>query len=263
MSALDQAFIRAYSPGSTAEATADDPDGEADGRDSGFRPLLQVDGCVWPTVLTRMDAAAGEALDRIVDRVIVGMARGRKVVGFQGCRRGDGCTTLLLATGRRLARRGLRVLLVDADAEHPRLARRLGLAPQLGWEAVLDGRMPLEEVAIESLEDGLGILPLCEPTVGPDEESPGEARDGQDVLQTLREGYDLVLIDLGRPTPSAQGTAGLAERLRSSVDAVLLVQNVRGTSSLELNESCDRLRAAGMAHVAVLENFVQAGDAGN
>lgn len=262
MSALDQAFIRAYSPGSPAAATADDPEGEADDRDSGFRPLLQVDGCVWPTVLTRMDVAAGEALDRVVDRVIVGLARGRKVVGFQGCRRGDGCTTLLLATGRRLARRGLRVLLVDADAEHPRLARRLGLAPQLGWEAVLDGRMPLEEVAIESLEDGLAILPLREPAVGSDEESPGEGPAPQEVLQTLREGYDLVLIDLGRPARSAGGTAGLAESLSSSIDAVMVVQNVRGTSSLELNETCDQLRAAGMADVAVVENFVQAGDAG-
>jgi Mrp family chromosome partitioning ATPase len=266
MSALDQAFIKAYMPpegspagaglSAVAEARAAEAKSEAADSDSGFRPLLQVDGCVWPTVVVRMEAAAGEQVDRVVDRLIVGLTRGRKVVGFQGCRRGDGCTTLLLAAGRRLAARGLKVILVDADLDHPRLARRLGLAPEVGWEMLLTGHVPLAEVAIESLQDRLAILPLGESPAARDD-ATGAGPDSTQTMAVLREAYDLVLIDLGRPFKGAADGLGLLEAAGARIDTVVLAQNVRSTSSLEVAETWERLRAAGVTDVAVIENFVE------
>jgi len=220
-----------------------------------FRPAFQVDAFIWPTSVTKMGEAAGQCLDPVVDRLVVGSAKGRKVVAFEGCRRGDGCTTVLLAVARRLAERRLRVVLVDADFDHPRLARRLGLAPEAGWEAVLAGRLPLAETVIESVEDRLAILPLGEPPAGEDH-AIDERPQPKATMDVLREAYDLILVDVGRHTKRSRIDLRLSEGPERWLDAVLLVQNVRGTPETEIAESWQRLRAAGIVDVAVVENFV-------
>jgi Mrp family chromosome partitioning ATPase len=202
-----------------------------------------------------MGELAGHCLEPIVDRLIVGSAKGRKVVGFEGCRRGDGCTTVLLAVARRLAERGLRVVMVDADLDHPRLARRLGLAPETGWEAVLAGRLPPAETAVESVEDRLAILPLGEPPAGK-HHAIDHHPDPKATMDLLRGAYDLILVDLGRPSKRRSVDLGLSGSAPRWLDAVMLVQNVRGTPESEIAESCGRLHAAGIAEVALVENFV-------
>lgn len=245
----------------SAEKRIAEPSDRADRRERaakgavGFRPAFQVDAFIWPTSVTKMGEVAGHCLEPVVDRLIVGSAKGRKVVGFEGCRRGDGCTTVLLAVARRLAERGLRVVLVDADFDHPRLARRLGLAPETGWEAVLAGRLPPAETAIESVEDRLAILPLGEPPSGKDY-AVNEHPDPKATTDALRGAYDLILVDLGRPIKRSRVDLGLSEGGGRWLDAVMLVQNVRGTPESEIAESWGRLHAAGIAEVALVENFV-------
>ncbi len=220
-----------------------------------FRPALQVDGFAWPTSVTKLTTMAGTSLDPMVDRLIVGLARGRKVVALEGCHRGDGCTTILLAAGRRLAERGLKVILIDADFDHPRLARRLGLAPEYGWEESLAGRLPLAEVVIESVQDHLTILPLCEPPAGEDYRIKGRPNAAA-TLEVLRGAYDLILVDAGRPAKRSRIDLGLSERPAAWIDAVVLVQNVRSTPPGEIAEIWQRLQTAGVEEVAVVENFV-------
>jgi hypothetical protein len=125
----------------------EDAHAPCDGR--GFEPLLQVDGFVWPSGCTRLSTSSGGQIDQLADALTGGLDRGQRVLAVSACHRADGCTTLLLCVAQSLARRGLKIALVDADTDNPLLAQRLGLVPEAGWEAVLAGRLPLGEVTIE------------------------------------------------------------------------------------------------------------------
>ena len=222
-------------------ATADEAAGVA-GEDE-LRPLLEVDTFAWSRVSTKLSLAAGVQLDRLADALAARIAEGRKVVGLAGCRRRQGCTTLLLCAARRLAARGLKVVMVDADFDHPKLARRLGLLPEAGWEEVLAGGLPLAEVLIESLEDRVALLPLPGPL-----STESGLPDPAASLDLLRRHYDLVLVDLGE--------VGAEAAARNWIDAVVLVHDVRSTPRAELVRATRRLQAAGQVELGVAENFV-------
>lgn len=219
-----------------------------------MRPSFQVDGFAWPSGCARLGVEAGDPLERVADELTAGLTRGQSVVAMSGCRRGEGCTTLLLGIARRLARTGLKVAVVDADFDRPELARQLGLLPEAGWEEVLAGRLPLAEALIESIQDGIVVLPLCGPV--PDArylptDHPGPARS----IAALRRQYDLVLIDLGAMPGEAGGGAWPAEPDVRWVDAVVLVHNVRSTPAAELERARRWFGAAGVVEAGVVENF--------
>ena len=150
---------------------------------------------------------------------------------------------MLLCAARRLAARGLKVVMVDADFDHPKLARRLGLLPEAGWEEVLAGGLPLAEVLIESLEDRVALLPLPGPL-----STESGLPDPAASLDLLRRHYDLVLVDLGE--------VGAEAAARNWIDAVVLVHDVRSTPRAELVRATRRLQAAGQVELGVAENFV-------
>jgi Mrp family chromosome partitioning ATPase len=217
-----------------------------------FRPAWQVESFAWPTTTQRLWREAGDEVDRLADHLLQGRTRGHKVVGVAGCQRGEGCTTTLLAVAWRLAERGLAVALVDADFDQPRLAAALGLTPEMGWEDVFDGKLPLREVAIESQRDGMMLVPLRDAESALSD-SPGDpAAD----LKCLRAHADLVLVDLAE----FPGGSTRARRLRAAavqaVDAAVLVHNVRRGSSAGLDQSIARISAAGIHLAGVAENFV-------
>jgi len=224
------------------------------GEKAAFRPSFQVERFAWQSSCTELSTVAGEPLDRLADAIGEGLLPDRKVVAFGGCRRGEGCTTLLLGAAQRLAQRGLKVAVVDADFDHPQLARRLGLLPEAGWEEVLAGRLPLGEALIDSVQDGITVLPLCgpipeQPYLPPDHPEPVGS------IEVLRRHYDLVLIDLGARVAGAETSGPLAEPDARWIDAVVLVHNIRGTPPAELTQARQRLQAAGIVEAGVVENF--------
>jgi Mrp family chromosome partitioning ATPase len=241
-----------------------------------FRPMLEVDRFAWPAVVSRLDTGVGGPLEPLIEALTRGVRQGWKAIAVAGCQRGDGCTTVAMAAARQLARQGLRVVLADADFQDPRLSKRLGLAPQSGWEEVLGGRLPLGEVAIESVLDRLVLLPVCRPLTGIEkgvrtifqEESPMATSpncrenssdpffDAAAALGVLRERYDLILLDLGRLYKRSKTAIGPFDSAGGWIDAAVLVHNVRATSQTELAQAHERLRAAGIAEVLTVENFV-------
>ena len=214
-----------------------------------FRPAFQVEQFAWSSGATRLSRAAGIQLDRLADGLANGLPEGRRVVALAGSRRGEGCTTLLLCAARRLAERGMRVAMVDADFDNPALGRRLGLLPEAGWDDVLSGRLPLGEAVIESTHDHLAVLPLRAPQNAESPRSPN-APEPAAALTLLRQHYDLVLVDLGHFDAAA---AAFHPR---TIDAVVLVQHVRTTSPQEIQETRGRLAQAGLAEIGIAENFV-------
>lgn len=218
-----------------------------------YQPLLQVDRFAWPDGCRRLWADAQPQLEELADGVSAGLTFGRKVIALCGCRRGDGCTTLLLGAAERLASRGLRVVAVDADFEQPLLARRLGLMPEFGWQDVLCGLLPLQEALIESLEDRLVVLPLRGQETASTDPAGCDAAGGIDAL---REQYDAILVDLGRFSP-AGGLAGeVLHSVGRWVDQAVIVRDARDSTTSNLERLSDRLRKAGVAEAGVVDNFV-------
>jgi len=252
MTALDQAFIRAYGQdGAEAPAAISAPPAAQDNPPTAerpFRPMLQVDDFCWPGICRQLEEAAGNELDRLADAAIEIAGRGQKVLAIAGCRRGEGTTALVLALARRLVERRRKVVLADANLANPRLAPRLAVQPQHGWEEVIAGRMPLEEVIVESVLSGLGLLPVCGTSARPDLSDDEKSRMA-DSLGLLASHYDLVLVDAASAADPATLPRGL--------DALLLVHNMRTTTPQRLAETERRLSQAGMPPRGIIQNFVQ------
>jgi len=221
-----------------------------------FRPMLQVERFVWPDICSRLEETAAEALGRVADGVATAAAAGRKVVALCGCRRGEGATTMLLCAARRLARPGRKVVVVDADLANPRIARRMSLVPDFGWEEVLRGTQPLEEAVIECSSKPLAVLPVCNPVKGDRSSEECDARLAQD-LRTLAEHYDLVLVDWG-PLDDLESIDRPRQcRIGERLDAVALVHNARLTEPSRLAALRHCLAATGIAELGVIENFLR------
>lgn len=278
MTALDQAFIKAYTPGTVLADTRPEPATnpseamrnhvseipqatppeapEMPSTTAGdrFQPAYQVDQFAWSPTAGKLSLSAGIQLDRLADGLAAGLPEGRNVIGLGACGQGEGCTTLLLCAARRLAQHGLNVLLVDADFDHPCLARRLGLMPEAGWEDALAGRVPLTEAIVESIQDRLSILPTRSLSAEQDY-STGTTVDPAASLALLRKHYDLILVDLGELNAGLPAGQPL-ETAAGWLDAVVLVHNVRSTPQAELMQTRTRLQMAGIAEAGIAENFV-------
>jgi Mrp family chromosome partitioning ATPase len=222
-------------------------------------PAQRVDHFTWPKVCRRLIARAAVELDRLADALAAASASGQKVLAIAGYRPGEGATTLLLCAARRLSERGIKTALVDADLARPRLARRLGAQPRLGWdETTAEEESAWAQALGEATANNLALLPVREPS------SPGggpvrnPSRLGGSV-KTLRNRYDLVLVDLG-PLEDAGLAAGTPTwAMPGTIDAIVLTHDERITSEAQLLEVHERLAALGIAVVGIVENFVAEG----
>jgi Mrp family chromosome partitioning ATPase len=257
---LDEASTGGES-GHTDPITHADPLPEGDGdqlgpsrtngettNETAWRPLLQVDRVVWPNIHGRLQSTA--AVQEMADGLMSICASGSKVLGLASCARGEGVTTLLVAAARKLLGQGRKVVLVDAHWSNPQLAQSLSLLPQIGWEETLCGGLPLEEVVIESLADGLAVLPVRGPSAGAI--AKGQIAASFDIL--ARE-FDVVLVDLG-PLAQVEDEDCLSQSVAARMDAVVLVQNVRLTTPSRLAEARGRLAASNLRCAGTIQNFV-------
>ena len=117
---------------------------------------------------------------------------------------GDGKTTVARHLASAAARMGSRVLLLEADLRHPKLAQQLDLRSGPGVSDVLAGKVSLSEatqriyVNLQSTDDsGKGVLhvAVAGAEVPP---NPGELMEShamEVLLETTRSSYDLVVID--------------------------------------------------------------------
>jgi len=220
-----------------------------------FRPMLEVDGYLWPKNVGKLASPSHKAMGQLFEAVRERIRRGQKAIGLRGCRPGDGCSTLLLAVARRLAAQGLRVVMVDADFRHPSLARRLGLSPTVGWEEAAPGRLALADVVVESLRDGVCLAPWCANAATGIETPAAKPAQAVQCVDELRRHYDAVLVDLGSDASQAD-LPELKDAVQSRLDAILVVRRPGEVSTSELKAVCRRLGASGNAELAVVENFV-------
>jgi receptor protein-tyrosine kinase len=199
---------------------------------------------------------AAVEFDRLADALVNAKTKGQQVFAIGGCRPGEGATTLLLCAARRLAERGIKSVLVDADLTRPRLAKRLGVQPQFGWdESSEEEERSFDQAIVESAANNLALLPIREPSA--DGHRPtGDVACLGPCLDILRQHYDMVLVDLGPLNNSGPIREALARSNSKKIDAVLLVHNRQVTPEEELTEVERQLSAAGIPVAGVIENFV-------
>ncbi|MEN6452089.1 MAG: hypothetical protein ABFC96_16485 [Thermoguttaceae bacterium] len=220
-----------------------------------FKPAWQVDRFTWPKVCRRLMARAEDEWDRLCEALLAAGSRGQKVLAIAGCHRGEGATTLLLCAASRLAERGIKTALVDADVNRPRLAKRLGIQPQLGWDDAGDPHGDgLGRAMVECATGGLAVLPLCDPAP----QGGRKSLDGAQLaacVESLRSHYEMILVDLGPLDGDAWVGGTPAWAAPGAIDALLLACNRRLTPDEELSETSHRLRTAGVPVAGVIENF--------
>jgi Mrp family chromosome partitioning ATPase len=222
--------------------------------DEAFRAFLEIDRAAWPEACGELLDRAGRDWDRFTEQLIERMGQGEKCIALAGSAHGDGNTTISLALARHVAARGLRPLVVDADPENPELARSCGVSVQTGWDDVVVSGLSAGEALIMAVEDGVTLLPWRGRDVSMAELAANE-RVGE-VFGTLREHYDLVLLDAMPLVARAMiaDFAALAGAIR--LDAVYLIHNVRTMSREQLSALCAKIRESGLPLAGVIENFV-------
>ena len=216
---------------------------------------LEVDHFLWPAICTRIAEAAGSELEQVADGIAALTSPQGRIVAVGGCRRGDGATTVLLCAAARLAERNLNVLVVDADLDEAQLSRRLGVVAEHGWEEVLAGRLTLADVIVQSsTEERVAVLPLRDPTAY----TLATLERLAEHLDAVRKTYDVVLVNLGPWDDSRTTGHLLTHGIGRRLDLFILVHDLRNTTEDHCDEVCAELSVAGVAQVAVTENFAQA-----
>lgn len=201
----------------------------------------------WPGLTESLHEAAAMDLRRLT-----AFGKLRTIVTVS-CRRGDGGTTMTLLAARQLSSQGARVVLVDADLHQPALADRIGVAVEVDWQWAWREKLPLEEALIESLADGMALLPLRK-TASADARQAIPALNH--IVTELAQRYDVVCID-GGPLAAQSGEA--AWQLGSvSLDLACVVHDARRGQADEAERVAQQVERAGVHTSIIVDNFVRA-----
>ncbi len=213
-------------------------------------------GFTLPETCTRLLTAASEQVDRLCDALSAARLQGRQIIAFAAYRRHEGTTTVLLCAAQRLAERGLRIAIVEADPTAGRLAKTLAVEPGYGWDAVLAGQASLETVLLRSPCKRLSLLPWSGEQAAVLDGLPDSSMVC-DHLTKLAAEHHIVLLD--GASLEAQGTTGgfLVRCVGKRLDGLVLVHNPNFTSRERIAEVQRRLAAAGVFHIGVVQNLAR------
>jgi succinoglycan biosynthesis transport protein ExoP len=172
-----------------------------------------------------------------------------KTLLFTSSTQGEGKTLTALNTAVMFTQMGARVLMIDADLRHSSCHKVLGATNALGLTEVLTGQRELQEM----------IRPLATPplfllTSGSRPPNPVALLGSKkmlDILASLREHYDYILIDSPPVMPVAD-----AVLLSAMVDGVVLVVNSQETPNYIVRETRARLTYARANVLGVVLNQV-------
>jgi Mrp family chromosome partitioning ATPase len=219
-----------------------------------FRPAHEMERIAWPAVCDKLVSRARSKWTAFIDGIVERVGQGKKCIAITSAHRSEGRTSVCLATARELAATGLRPVVVDVDVENPGLARACALSIEIGWDVLAKSDLPLGEVLIESIADGLTLMPWRGPAVSL-ADLAGNLRIAT-AFGLLSQQYDVVLLDtmpLGDPRSIADfARFGKAIHL----DAAYVVQDIRWTLEEQLVACCTSLREAGVRVEGIIENYV-------
>ncbi len=162
-------------------------------------------------------SSSAESYRKLMTNLMYSASRpGLRVVVVTSASAGEGKTTTVSNLAVAFAQQGRRVVLIDADLRRARVHDVFGLGLEPGLTDLLVGNATLEQAVRPSGIAGLSIIPGGTLPPNPLEFLGGERM--ADLLATLRERHDVVLID----TPPVLVTADAA-LMGVQADGVVLV----------------------------------------
>ena len=157
-----------------------------------------------------------------------------KILAVSSTRAGEGKTTTSIAIASIFARRGDRVVVIDGDLRRPSLHRRLDLDNSTGFSNLLSGDSA-ESISVNSFpEAGIDVI-----TSGPMPPNPADLLAStrlSEVLQTLREQYDRVIVD----APPVLGLVD-APLIAGASEGVIFVVEAGGPRLGPVRRACERI----------------------
>lgn len=214
-----------------------------------MKPVWEVDRFRWPSLADRLLKEEEDYFGHAGQKLMEASQQGLKTLAVTASAAGEGCTTLAICLARAAAKTGARVALLDADLQNRQLATGLGLELSHGWLDVISGQIPWCEAAVNSLQDGLAVVPATPLS----DRSPATPEAGApEVLSQIAEHFDLLVIDLGQFSPDAWHLLGDHDCV---ANAAIVVRDRRSTSEAETMAVASKLRRCGVQAVGIAENF--------
>jgi Mrp family chromosome partitioning ATPase len=225
-----------------------------------FTAAWEADELPWSEVCDRLRDESGPELLVAIARWRSAMQGGPAdeerwpgplVLGVTSLIRREGRTTVAAGLARAAVAAGLRVALMDADLENPRLSSAAEVAIDATWVDCVVGDAPLSEAAIRCPADGFHLFPLG----GSARHSAFQwnAMAALRMFRALRRHFDLCLLDMGPLTDALK--RGLQGGVDSPLDGVLLLRDVRITGADQVLLIARELHQAGLPIVGVVDNF--------
>lgn len=209
-----------------------------------FQAVWEVDVLDVPTTVADL-FFEGSLFQQIAERISDAIESGLNSVIITSTKTGEGRSSVAIGLAMAAAAAGKRVALVDANIEQPDLANELRLELQYGWVDTIRAGLPIKEVAVHAVEDGVTLIPLMPP-------KGKNAATGYEVVQLvdrLKDKFELIILD----GPTSQSTQ--IHQCASAVDSAIIVRDMTRTDTLSINEFSYRLRESGVQGVGVVENF--------
>ena len=214
-----------------------------------FNPLWEVDRLQWPQVCSELSRAMDEESSTVVENLMRACQEGLQVLAVTSPQSGEGTSTVACCLAMLAGKHGLNIALVDSNIENPSLSYQTNLELDVDWHEAVAKRMPLEEIAVHSVDDQVTLVPLLERLNAPELNEHNVAR----MLQELSQSFDLVIVDLGNMSSPRSMVRKLGEL--GVIHAVVAVVD-RRLSSPDRIESCLRqIRQTGIASIGLVENF--------
>jgi Mrp family chromosome partitioning ATPase len=214
-----------------------------------FNPLWEVDRLDWPKVCLELRSAIEAKSPGVAKNLSSACQDGLQVMAVTSPVSGAGVSTVACCMAMLAGHHGMNVALVDGNTENPSLCYQTNLEIELDWHEAIAKRMPLEEVAVHSVDDQVTLIPLLARLSAPQLNEQNIAN----MLQDLSQSFDLVIVDLGHMAAtknmvSALGALGILNAVVTVID--------RRHSVTENIESCLRqIRQSGIASIGLVENF--------
>jgi polysaccharide biosynthesis transport protein len=205
-----------------------------------------------PTLVTAIDprSAAAEAF-RSCRTAMLFFANhsGAKTYLVSSPSAGDGKSTTVSNLAVSLSQSGKRVCLLDCDLRRPRQHQHFGVSLKPGLIDISTGKSTLEEAIRPTFVENLSIV-----TSGGHPDNPGEfvvSPKFQEILSSLRDRFDIVLIDSPPLLPVADATS-----LSTQVDGTLLVFRIRKGVVLASTKARELLELVHAKMLGVIVNGV-------
>lgn len=214
-----------------------------------FNPLWEVDRLQWPRVCVELLSAVDRESSEVAKNLLHACQEGMQVLAVTSPRTGSGTSTVACCLAMLAGRHGLNVALVDGNTDNPSLCYQTNLDLDVDWQEAIARQLPLEEIAVHSVDDQVTLVPLLARLSAPQFSEQNMAW----MLRELAQSFDLVIVDLGHMQAPKNMVATLGDL--GALNAVVAVVDHRNLNNERIESCLRQIRQTGVSSIGLVENF--------